>query len=120
MKHLNIKSSIAASLLLLCLLSSFISFQDKPTFFLIGDSTVKNGQDDGQRKGATGLWGWGHYINEYFDLTKINVENDALGGTSSRTFRNNPKLWATVLPKIKTGDYLIIQFGTNDASPVVD
>jgi len=120
MTSVKIKTSIAVSLLSICLLSSFISRKDKPTFFLIGDSTVKNGQDDGQRKGATGLWGWGHYIWEYMDTSKIKVENDALGGTSSRTFRNNPKLWATVLLKIKAGDYLIMQFGTNDASPVVD
>jgi rhamnogalacturonan acetylesterase len=112
------------SLLALCagffLLCSFIVSQDKPTFYLIGDSTVKNGQDDGQRKGPQGQWGWGHFIHEYFDTTKISIENDALGGTSSRTFYNNPKLWPKVISKIKSGDYLIIQFGTNDASKLND
>lgn len=117
MKKKILLVSIVAGFGLFC---SFVMFQDKPTLYLIGDSTVKNGQDDGQRKGPTGLWGWGHYIHEYFDMSRINVENDALGGTSSRTFRNNPKLWAAVLPKIKPGDYLIMQFGTNDASPVND
>lgn len=119
MKHIKVKASVGVSLLLICLFSSFIR-QSKPTFYLIGDSTVKNGQDDGQRKGATGLWGWGHYIGEYFDLSKINVENDALGGTSSRTFYNRADLWGKVLSKLQPGDYLIMQFGTNDASPIND
>lgn len=120
MKNIKTKVSIAAALLLVCLLSSFVYFQTKPTLFLIGDSTVKNGQDDGQRKGAMGLWGWGHYISEYFDQSKINVEDDALGGTSSRTFMNVPKLWPTVLAKIKPGDFVMMQFGHNDSSPLND
>jgi lysophospholipase L1-like esterase len=114
--HLTI-AAVAAGFALFC---SFIVAQNKPTFYLIGDSTVKNGQDDGQRKGPQGQWGWGHYIHEYFDSTKINIENDALGGTSSRTFYNRKDLWGKVLGKIKAGDYLIIQFGTNDASAIND
>lgn len=54
----------------------------KPTLFLIGDSTVKNGKG----KGDGGLWGWGSYLPAYFYTTRIRVENDALGGTSSRTY----------------------------------
>lgn len=57
--------------------------KQKPTVFIIGDSTVKNGQGNG----AGGLWGWGDPIVRFFDTTKINVENHALGGTSSRTFQ---------------------------------
>lgn len=112
----SIKTTIAASVLAISLLCSFI-FQSKPTLYLIGDSTVKNGRDDGQNKGADGLWGWGHYLGEYF---KIPVVNDALGGTSSRTFMNNPKLWQTTLAKIKPGDFLMMQFGHNDSSPLND
>lgn len=97
------------------LLSSFmfVRQQPKPTFFLIGDSTVKNGQDDGQKKGPDGQWGWGHYVAEYFDTTQIKVENDALGGTSSRSFINMG-LWDRVLAKMKPGDFVIMQFGHND------
>jgi rhamnogalacturonan acetylesterase len=120
MKNIKAKAVIAASLLLICVLSSFVYFQTKPTLFLIGDSTVKNGHDDGQKKGSQGQWGWGHYLADYFDQSKITVENDALGGTSSRTFMNNPKLWPAVLAKINKGDFLMIQFGHNDSSPVND
>ncbi|MES2279451.1 MAG: rhamnogalacturonan acetylesterase [Bacteroidota bacterium] len=103
------------------LLSSFmfIKPQDKPTFFMVGDSTVKNGRDDGQKMGPDGQWGWGHYIHEYFDTTKINIENDALGGTSSRSFMNMG-LWDKVLAKVKPGDFVIMQFGHNDGGPLDD
>ena len=82
----------------------------KPTVFLIGDSTVKNGQDNG----SNGQWGWGHILPYYFDKEKVNVENDALGGTSSRTFLENQNLWPRVLPKVQAGDFVLMQFGHND------
>lgn len=89
--------------------------QQKPTLFLIGDSTVKHakGMGDG------GRWGWGDIIAAYFDTTKITVKNEALGGTSSRTFMNRGR-WAAVLPKIQKGDFVIMQFGHNDSSPLDD
>lgn len=87
----------------------------KPTLYLIGDSTVKNGQGDG----AGGLWGWGDFIAVYFDKEKIKVENHALGGTSSRTFQTYG-LWDKVLDKIEPGDFVIMQFGHNDSSPIDD
>lgn len=89
--------------------------KDKPTLFLIGDSTVKNGQGDG----AGGLWGWGDFIAPYFDQQKIKIQNHALGGTSSRTFQTYG-LWQKVLDKLEPGDFLIMQFGHNDSSPLDD
>jgi lysophospholipase L1-like esterase len=76
---------------------------------------VKNGKG----KGDGGLWGWGNYLGAYFDTTRIHVENDALGGTSSRTFQTQGH-WDKVLAKIKPGDYVIMQFGHNDSSPLAD
>ncbi len=115
----NAGSIILAATVLL--LSSFmlIKQDNKPTLFLIGDSTVKNGRDDGQKMGPDGQWGWGHYIHEYFDSTKLNIENDALGGTSSRSYMNMG-LWDKVLAKIKPGDFVIMQFGHNDNGPLDD
>ncbi|MHA6247402.1 rhamnogalacturonan acetylesterase [Pontibacter sp. CAU 1760] len=89
--------------------------QPKPTLYLIGDSTVKNGQG----RGDGGLWGWGDFLAPHFDTARINVENHALGGTSSRTFRTQGH-WNKVLPNIQPGDYVLIQFGHNDSSPVND
>ena len=105
-----------AILLVVTLLSSFIIFKDKrASFYIIGDSTVKNGQG----KGGGGLWGWGDFIAPYFDTTKIRIENDALGGTSSRTYQTKG-LWNKVLDKVETGDFVIMQFGHNDGSPLDD
>lgn len=87
----------------------------KPTVYIIGDSTVKNGQGDG----AGGLWGWGDPIVQYFDTTKINIENHALGGTSSRTYRSKG-LWDEILKQLKPGDYVLMQFGHNDNGPIND
>jgi len=109
--------------LLLALVAAFTIFSscvilkqaEKPTLFLIGDSTVKNGKG----KGDGSLWGWGSFIGELFDTNKINVENNALGGTSSRTFQTNG-LWEPVLAKIKKGDYVMMQFGHNDGSALDD
>ena len=87
----------------------------KPTVWLIGDSTVKNGTG----KGAGGLWGWGDYLYNQLDTTKIAIRNCALGGRSSRTFISEG-LWDKVLVKVKPGDYVIMQFGHNDAGAVND
>lgn len=100
------------------LFSSFIILNKtdkKPTLFFVGDSTVKNGKGDG----GGNMWGWGDLMAPLFDTTKINVENDALGGTSSRTFLTKG-LWDKVLNKIQKGDYVIMQFGHNDSSPLDD
>ena len=90
-----------------------------PTLFLIGDSTVRNGRDDGQGKGPAGQWGWGHLIAEYFDPAKINVVNRAVGGLSSRTYLTGG-FWERTLPLVKAGDVVIMQFGHNDSSAIND
>ncbi|PJJ59916.1 rhamnogalacturonan acetylesterase [Hymenobacter chitinivorans] len=103
-------------LLALALLSAFLPRpKPRPTLFLIGDSTVKNGKG----RGDGGLWGWGNFLPAYFDTTRIRLENHALGGTSSRTFRSQGH-WAKVLPRLQAGDFVIMQFGHNDSSPIND
>jgi rhamnogalacturonan acetylesterase len=86
-----------------------------PTLFLIGDSTVKNGNG----KGESGLWGWGNFLPENFDSSKIRVENRALGGRSSRTYLTEG-LWNKVLADIKPGDFVMIQFGHNDGGELAN
>jgi lysophospholipase L1-like esterase len=80
-----------------------------PTLFLIGDSTVRNGRGDG----AGGQWGWGDELAPFFDSTKINIVNRAVGGLSSRTFLTQGH-WERVLGLLKPGDFVIMQFGHND------
>ena len=86
-----------------------------PTLFIVGDSTVRNGNGDG----SNGQWGWGDLISEYFDPAKINVVNRALGGRSSRTFITQGH-WEQVVNSLRPGDFVMIQFGHNDGGPLND
>lgn len=86
---------------------------NNPVVMLIGDSTVKNGSG----RGDNDQWGWGSFFEQFFDTTRITVENHALGGRSSRTFITEG-LWDKVLSGIRKGDYLMIQFGHNDGGPL--
>jgi unsaturated rhamnogalacturonyl hydrolase len=88
---------------------------EKPTLYIIGDSTVKNGSG----KGSDSLWGWGSVIQPHFDTNRINIENHAIGGRSSRTFITDGR-WDKILNTLKAGDYVIMQFGHNDAGALDD
>lgn len=81
-----------------------------PTLFVAGDSTAARGRGERQQ-------GWAEPFANYFDLSKINVANRARGGRSSRTFITEG-LWDQLLADLKPGDFVLIQFGHNDASPV--
>jgi len=83
-----------------------------PVLFLVGNSTMRTGT---KGNGDNGQWGWGFFEHKYFDENKITVENQALGGTSSRTFYN--QLWPDVKKGIRPGDYVIIELGHNDNGP---
>lgn len=85
---------------------------DHPVLFLVGNSTMRTGT---KGNGDNGQWGWGFYAHKYFDESKITVENQALGGTSSRTFYN--QLWPDVKKGIRPGDYVVIELGHNDNGP---
>ena len=80
-----------------------------PTLWLIGDSTVQ--------VGTPGQQGWGTPLPQFFDTTKIHIDNHAKGGRSSRTFLSEG-LWEEVRKQIKPGDFVMMQFGHNDASPI--
>ncbi len=85
---------------------------DNPVLFLVGNSTMRTGT---LGNGDNGQWGWGYLFHQYFDEGKITVENQALGGTSSRTFYR--QLWEGVKTGIRPGDYVIIELGHNDNGP---
>lgn len=81
-----------------------------PTIFIAGDSTAA-------KNNANPIQGWAVPFAGYFDLAKVNVANHARGGRSARTFITEG-LWAKLLADVKRGDFVLIQFGHNDASPV--
>ena len=85
---------------------------NNPVLFLIGNSTMRNGT---LGNGNNGQWGWGYFAHEYFDEGRISVENQALGGMSTRTFYN--KLWPDIRKALRPGDWVIISIGHNDNGP---
>jgi rhamnogalacturonan acetylesterase len=100
----------------LCIVIAFaFTYADKPTLYIIGDSTVKNG--DGT--GSNSQWGWGTLVGNYFDTNRISVRNHAIGGRSSRTFITDGR-WDAILKTLSKGDYVIMQFGHNDSGPIDD
>ena len=86
-----------------------------PVLFLVGNSTMRNGT---RGDGSNGQWGWGYYANKYFDAKKITVENQALGGMSTRTFYTD--LWHAVRDALKPGDWVIVSIGHNDNGEFFD
>lgn len=81
--------------------------QQKPTLYLIGDSTTHNSDKE--------TWGWGSIIPNYFNLSKINIENHAMAGRSTRTFIKEGR-WNKVDSLLKPGDYVMMVFGHNEGS----
>ena len=86
-----------------------------PVLFLIGNSTMRNGT---RGDGSNGQWGWGYYANKYFNDKKITVENQALGGMSTRTFYTD--LWPAVRQALQPGDWVIVSIGHNDNGEFFD
>ncbi len=97
------------TIVLSLVLSSFVLIQkEKTTLYIIGDSTVRNSN-------TNGLFGWGTFIGDYFDSTKLVTSNQAMAGRSTRTFIKEGR-WDKVLSTMKKGDYVIMQFGHNEGS----
>lgn len=77
--------------------------------FVIGDSTASRYGLD-----AYPRMGWAQVLQDYFDSSKIIVEDHARSGRSSLSFREEGH-WKKVLDDVRKGDYVFIQFGHNDA-----
>jgi DNA sulfur modification protein DndE len=76
---------------------------------MIGDSTMadKPTEDNPER-------GWGQMFPMFFDST-LTIENHAKNGRSTRSFLAENR-WQPIVDKLKSGDYVFIQFGHNDQS----
>jgi len=81
-----------------------------PTLWIVGDSTLNSNAP---------LRGWGQELAQFFDQSKINVVNRAIGGRSSRTFQYEGR-WEKLLSELKKGDFVILQFGHNDVGQYDD
>ncbi len=82
---------------------------EKMNIFIAGDSTAQNYDTT-----KTVQRGWGQMLPEYLD-TFVTVQNRAMGGRSTKSFIKEER-WQKILNDIQPNDYVIIQFGHNDAS----
>lgn len=90
-----------------CVCAVEIEKLDNPiVVYLLGDSTVT---DQGGDTYAT----WGQALPRWFRLPVV-VSNHAESGQTAKAFRFQRR-WDKVVESIKPGDYVIMQFGTNDA-----
>ncbi|MDV7698944.1 rhamnogalacturonan acetylesterase [Chryseobacterium soli] len=90
------------------LLSVFTFSQQKPTLFLIGDSTMANKENPDKNPE--------HGLGQMLPLlltTGIEIQNHASNGRSSKSFRTEGR-WDKVKKQLTKGDFVIIQFGHND------
>ena len=76
-----------------------------PTLIIAGDSTASTGDPDHR--------GWAAVLVDFFDKSKINIVNRAVGGRSFRTFYGEGK-WKQITDALKPGDFVVIEFGHND------
>ena len=79
------------------------------TVFVAGDSTVQTYVNSSIHQG-----GWGQFFDGYF-VTQVTVDNRAIGGRTSRRFIEEGRL-TTILSAARAGDWLFVQFGTNDSN----
>ena len=105
--QINFRFKRPISILLLFFMLAAFAYQQQPTLYIIGDSTVRNSNKE--------TWGWGTMISDFFDSTKINVSNQAMAGRSTRTFIKEGR-WDKVLSTLKKGDFVMMQFGHNEGS----
>ncbi len=106
MKLISPKYYLYAAIIVL-IVAAFV-YEPKTVIYLIGDSTCANKSlDDNPERG------WGQLISNFFNEDVI-IENHAVNGRSTKSFRELGH-WSFVYDKLKTGDYVFIQFGHNDS-----
>jgi lysophospholipase L1-like esterase len=79
------------------------------TVYVAGDSTVSTYTGSSIHQA-----GWGQFLQDYF-VANAKIVNKAVGGMTARHFIEAGYLDA-ILGVIKPGDYLLVQFGTNDGN----
>ena len=99
-------------LVLLILICSATAFSQRApvTIFLAGDSTMAAKLPE--KRPETG---WGEMLQQYFDPSRVVIENHAQNGRSTKTFISEGR-WQAIVDKLKKGDWVFVPFGHNDES----
>ena len=79
----------------------------KITIYMCGDSTMQDWTE-----GYYPKRGIGQEFQYFWNSDNVVVVNKGAGGTAAMTYYN--KNWAAVKSSLKSGDFVIIQFGIND------
>jgi len=86
--------------------------------YLAGDSTV---MDYGT---ASAQEGWGQELQQFL-IAKVTIVNEAIGGRSIQSFMYDDAAntmpssrWTSIQSDIRSGDFVMVQFGTNDSSGI--
>lgn len=79
----------------------------KITIYMCGDSTMQDWNE-----GYYPKRGIGQEFQYFWNSDNVVVVNKGAGGTAAMTYYN--KNWAAVKSSLKSGDFVIIQFGIND------
>ncbi len=104
----NLMKIVGITILIL-LFSVFAAAQKSPIIvYLAGDSTLAEKTSD--KRPETG---WGEKLQQYFDDSKIKIENHAQNGRSTKSFIDEGR-WQAIIDKLKKDDYVFIEFGHND------
>ena len=85
---------------------------NRKTLWLIGDSITC------EYKPSVTTRGWGMYIGDLLDDSRIRVKNYARAGLSTQSFirTDGLSIWTYVCRRMKEGDFLIVSLGINDCS----
>lgn len=84
------------------------------TIYSIGDSTMSD-YDTAVYTGSTERRGWCQMFPQFITSSTVNLVNAAKAGRGSRSYYlDTAGYWTAVKAKIKSGDYVLIQFGHND------
>jgi len=85
--------------------------QSKIRIHIAGDSTAQT-YDVNRNL----MRGWGQFLASFFN-ENVEVLNRSIGGRSSGSFIREGR-WDTLLEQVQPGDYVLVQFGHNDTSPM--
>lgn len=120
-------SAVASLAVALLMLSSCTQRKDI-TVWLIGDSTMADYANYGEdyMKERYPQTGWGQALHHFMHHDSLDlipamqadsviINNKAMGGRSTRSFFEEGR-WASVYSELESGDWVLIQFGHNDAS----
>ncbi|MDX9848466.1 MAG: rhamnogalacturonan acetylesterase [Tenuifilaceae bacterium] len=128
MKNLQFNAYNLITIAIIAIVLSGCNEPKTSTLWLMGDSTMTDYANYGEdyMKERFPQTGWGQALPPYLGLDSLKkvriikadslvLMNKARGGRSSRSFFEEGR-WAEIYSQLKPGDWVIIQFGHNDAS----